>query len=739
MPFLPWANPTRLLDLGVNNAEARAFVGHNLRHLRLVHGGHALAAANAISFDPRKDYWYRPGRRAAVWYLAHRANGAFGPAASMREVALQVATALDRVVPNDEPFDNVAAYHPQWASIVKRIREEQLPRLRTSSAWDALTAPRRGAWPKTLRQDLDDFLQTTLAGDSIAQGEPALRHRFPWFAYLGADAESIETRRAYFFGWSNLFCATNAYRFAGAQSFGPVLQNTPSNDLLAIVDRWFNNEPPRDVGFSCLGSTDDVRSDRINYSTVSELWGLVRLNSVPYVNGINRDYFLALATAGNMPASKPFDAYGLATFLGSSVAEALTKDAALVPRAAAYFDDMMRMPLREPVVPFETLSNSRIAKRIGQDPTHLADHQLLAQIDSLASKRLKAWSPEDKARAALHLLLDATINAGLVEEDPPISTKQSKSNSPADDDPDEAFTLPQGLVEHAQRALSYLDAGMHVLLAGAPGTGKTQIAQFVAATWNDRSDTLKRKLHPAQAPRPIVANSAWSPFHTIGGLVPDGEGRFRPTPGAFIDRAQASTDTWSLVDRALVLDEMNRADLDRSIGDLYPLLSGTVTSVEPTGLPGVKVIRRPKRFRIIATVNDATIDDVVFPMSHGLARRFVRIELEGASEQDVLQFLQSVPNPSESRLSAAQAAVEALFVEATEQRLVKADGRLPFGAGWFGLLGRWVEGSLKSTGEAEIADENPAMTILIAGLRSAIRYDQLARVLARLEHPEPTT
>jgi hypothetical protein len=35
-------------------------------------------------------------------------------------------------------------------------------------------------------------------------------------------------------------------------------------------------------------------------------------------------------------------------------------------------------------------------------------------------------------------------------------------------------------------------------------------------------------------------------------------------------------DPWRLRNGAIVLDEMNRADLDRCIGELYPLLSGSV-------------------------------------------------------------------------------------------------------------------------------------------------------------------
>ena len=54
------------------------------------------------------------------------------------------------------------------------------------------------------------------------------------------------------------------------------------------------------------------------------------------------------------------------------------------------------------------------------------------------------------------------------------------------------------------------------------------------------------------------------------------EGTFRSHAGIFIDPTSTTGDPWRLRNGAIVLDEMNRADLDRCIGELYPLLSGSV-------------------------------------------------------------------------------------------------------------------------------------------------------------------
>jgi len=78
-PIAPWADPNRLLAVYQADSKVRDFFAHNLRHLRLVHGGYALASQHRLAFDPRSEYWWRPGRRAAVWYLADKFARDFAP------------------------------------------------------------------------------------------------------------------------------------------------------------------------------------------------------------------------------------------------------------------------------------------------------------------------------------------------------------------------------------------------------------------------------------------------------------------------------------------------------------------------------------------------------------------------------------------------------------------------------------------------------------------------------------
>jgi len=179
----------------------------------------------------------------------------------------------------------------------------------------------------------------------------------------------------------------------------------------------------------------------------------------------------------------------------------------------------------------------------------------------------------------------------------------------------------------------------HLILQGPPGTGKTTLARALAEAFN---------VHLF----PSTATSEWSPFHVVGGLRPKKDGGLASAlgvvPQAVLDcaervrTAQDDSDgdgpdaTW------LLIDEFNRADIDKAIGSLYTLLS----SCEPSHLdqtpidlwfedaPSDRSLWVPARFRILGTMNDLDTS-YVSTMSQGLRRRFqfitVGVPSEGAT------------------------------------------------------------------------------------------------------------
>jgi MoxR-like ATPase len=175
----------------------------------------------------------------------------------------------------------------------------------------------------------------------------------------------------------------------------------------------------------------------------------------------------------------------------------------------------------------------------------------------------------------------------------------------------------------------------HLILQGPPGTGKTTLARALA-------DAFEVQMIES------TATSEWSPFHVVGGLQPSSDNSLQPSYGkvtyaalkcavhvrADVNAEAAGNDdsptaqarrwqgTW------LLIDEFNRADIDKAIGSLYTMLSSTDAANlyrSPIDLwfetEGRQQLWVPSRFRIIGTMNDLDTS-FVNPISQGLTRRF---------------------------------------------------------------------------------------------------------------------
>jgi hypothetical protein len=194
----------------------------------------------------------------------------------------------------------------------------------------------------------------------------------------------------------------------------------------------------------------------------------------------------------------------------------------------------------------------------------------------------------------------------------------------------------KGLGAAFRKAQAALAVGKHVVFYGPPGTGKSQLAECLART-------LKVEFIIT------TATSDWTTFDTIGGYFPqehNGEERLSFLPGLLVESLAAN--------RWVIIDELNRADIDKAFGQLFSILSRQkVTlpyldrsldpvrrvSIGPSGSAGdAPTITVPDDWRLIGTMN--TFDkSSLFQLSYALMRRFAFVEVpapEGAVLEEIM-------------------------------------------------------------------------------------------------------
>lgn len=172
-----------------------------------------------------------------------------------------------------------------------------------------------------------------------------------------------------------------------------------------------------------------------------------------------------------------------------------------------------------------------------------------------------------------------------------------------------------------------LKKGDHIIFTGPPGTGKSKLAKLVCDMYG-----VKSKM--------VTASSNWSTYDTIGGYRPDRTSQLYFDAGIFLDAVKDKS-TNEPKNEWIIIDEINRADIDKAFGSLFSVLTGDAVTLPFEADNGKKIELLmqsdeeeitpeehayiiPKDWRIIGTMN--TVDKAsLFEMSYAFMRRFAFI------------------------------------------------------------------------------------------------------------------
>ncbi len=270
----------------------------------------------------------------------------------------------------------------------------------------------------------------------------------------------------------------------------------------------------------------------------------------------------------------------------------------------------------------EVLTNPEVqdpnpkAKKFTFDPT-------------LSGKKLRVW-------VSYNSILPKILKSDLVKNYPKIATQLTIISAPQGTN----FKIREidwnffknnlFFDEISKEAITHLIAGRNLVFYGPPGTGKTRRAKKITEMFCGKKNYIFETAH-----------AEWTAYNVVGGPTFAGVGKLTFKPGFLTlaakkcgeslnrDKDDINSPYW------LIIDEINRANLDLAFGKIFTLLDidyreqPILDESELEGLDNIakyKDLILPKEFRILATMN--TYDKaILFSLGYAFRRRFAFIEI----------------------------------------------------------------------------------------------------------------